>query len=105
MVHSVLFRQPEEQPAGFGGIVMAAIRFIDPVADISADIVLFIVSDPQVAVTDLFTIRPADIKVLDRQPFLIGLCVQSPCQAEKDLIAFQVGSVKKFHFSTSTFSS
>ena len=88
---------PEQQCAGLCGIMMSPVGFINPVPDIPTDVKPVIMPDPQIALSDLCSIRETNRKVACGHPVLLRLRLTGSVEAKINLIGFQIIHGKEFH--------
>ena len=88
--HPVLLRLPEQQGAGPGGVMMSAVGFVNPIANVPADIRFLIVADAQVAISDFRPIQQTDMEIIGGKPALFRLSFAGAIQLQTDHIIPQV---------------
>ena len=77
--------------------MMSPVCFVNPVADIAADIQPVVVPDAQVAVPDLRPVRQTDRKIIRRDPLLFGPRFAGLLKAQKNLFSAQFFNRQEFH--------
>ena len=87
IMFSSLFQQ---KLTGLCCIMMPPIGFVNSIANVPADIQPFIMSDPQITLTYLCSIRETDGKVIGRYPVFLRLRVTGSVKAKKKFRALQI---------------